>query len=337
MPWISKKAKAEMRSRRKKKRESETDGESQTKKRKLVNEDNTDSVMRVTIPTFLSTKDAKKLRKEARRKARSEGKDEDQVQFFDEFGNLLHAGQEKTDGDDDGEKLVTDDRPKKRKKSFPSINQLIAEAEAAKKAEQERKKVQEYEDSIPEDVKNKHVALDCEMVGIGADGKQSALARVSITGWNGEVILDTFVQVPDRVTDFRTFVSGVRASDIRSTNEKAMELHECRKKVAQILKDKILVGHSLKNDFAALMLTHPKHSIRDTARYKPFMRASGRNGGKLRPRKLRDLVKEHLGLDIQKDGQEHTSIEDAQATMKLFKSVIEEWEKSVASKKQHVT
>jgi RNA exonuclease 4 len=115
-----------------------------------------------------------------------------------------------------------------------------------------------------------------------------------------------------------------------------MELHKCRKTVAQLLKDKILVGHSLKNDFAALMLSHPKHSTRDTARYKPFMRASGRNGGKLRPRKLRDLVKEHLGLDIQKDGQEHTSIEDAQATMRLFKSVMKEWEKSLTSKKHHV-
>merc|ERR1712038_718900 len=125
------------------------------------------------------------------------------------------------------------------------------------------------------------------MVGIGSGGKQSALARVSITDWYGQIILDTFVQVPDRVTDFRTFVSGVRAKDIKITNANSMELHACRKKVGDILKNKILVGHALKNDFAALMMGHPKHQIRDTARYKPFMRPSGRNGGKLRPRKLR--------------------------------------------------
>jgi RNA exonuclease 4 len=333
MPWISKRAKAEMRSRRKKKRQNEGDGESQTKKRKLDKDDTEDSIMRVTIPTTLSSKDARKMRKEARRRARSNGKNGDEIQFFDEFGNILHVGQKISD--ENGLKSGTE-RPKKRKKSFPNINQLISEAEANKKAEELRKKMQVYEDSIPEEIKNKHVALDCEMVGIGADGKQSALARVSITGWNDEIILDTFVQVPDRVTDFRTHVSGVRASDISSTNGKAMELHKCRKTVAQLLKDKILVGHSLKNDFAALMLSHPKHSTRDTARYKPFMRASGRNGGKLRPRKLRDLVKEHLGLDIQKDGQEHTSTEDAQATMRLFKSVMKEWEKSLTSKKHHV-
>ena len=322
-----------MRSRRKKKRQNEGDGESQTKKRKLDNDDTEDSIMRVTIPTTLSSKDARKMRKEARRKARANGKNDDEVQFVDEFGNILQVGQNITD--ENGLKSDTE-RPKKRKKSFPNINKLISEAEANKKAEELRKKMQVYEDSIPEEIKNKHVALDCEMVGIGTDGKQSALARVSITGWNEEIILDTFVQVPDRVTDFRTHVSGVRASDISSTNGKAMELHKCRKTVAELLKDKILVGHSLKNDFAALMLSHPKHNTRDTARYKPFMRASGRNGGKLRPRKLRDLVKEHLGLDIQKDGQEHTSVEDAQATMRLFKSVMKEWEKSLTSKKQHV-
>jgi RNA exonuclease 4 len=62
------------------------------------------------------------------------------------------------------------------------------------------------------------------------------------------------------------------------------------------------------------------------------MRASGRNGGKLRPRKLRDLVKEHLGLTIQKEGEAHTSVEDAQATLKLYKSARETWEKELEKK-----
>ncbi len=96
-----------------------------------------------------------------------------------------------------------------------------------------------------------------------------------------KVILDTFVQVPDRVTDFRTYISGVRARDINMNNSNAMELHACRKKVGEIIKNKILVGHSLKNDFAALMLGHAKHLIRDTSRYKPFMGASGRKWRKV--------------------------------------------------------
>jgi len=155
-----------------------------------------------------------------------------------------------------------------------------------------------------------------------------------MTDWNHEVLLDTFVQVPDRVTDFRTHVSGVRAADIKAKNDAAMELHACRLKVGEMLKDKILVGHALKNDLSALMLDHPKHDIRDTAKYRPFMRPSGRGGGKMRPRKLRDLVKQHLGLDIQVAGEAHCSIDDATATMKLYQFAKDEWDKDLASKKK---
>lgn len=51
-------------------------------------------------------------------------------------------------------------------------------------------------------------------------------------------------------------------------------LRECRDEIGKLLKGKILIGHALKNDLDALMLTHPGRECRDTARYKPFM--SGR-------------------------------------------------------------
>lgn len=38
----------------------------------------------------------------------------------------------------------------------------------------------------------KYVAIDCEMVGTGEDGKESALARVSIVNKFGIALLDTF-------------------------------------------------------------------------------------------------------------------------------------------------
>lgn len=303
-----------------------------------------DMSITVTIPSTLNAKIAKKIRKDARRKARKDGRDESLLIFVDEKGDpiitAIHDDSENHDDNRDNdhkegnlqhERDNLEHTHKKRKinKSFPNINQILANVALVQKEQDEKQKRQSYEDSIPADVKAKYVALDCEMVGIGAEGKQSALARVSITDWFGNVILDTFVQVPDRVTDFRTFVSGVRAKDIKITSSNSMELHACRKKVGEIMKDKILIGHSLKNDFAALMLGHPKHLIRDTARYKPFMRASGRNGGKLRPRKLRDLVKEHVGLVIQKEGDAHTSVEDAKATMELYKSVREQWEREL--------
>lgn len=39
--------------------------------------------------------------------------------------------------------------------------------------------------------------------------------------------------------------------------------------------------------------------VRDTARYRPYMRPHGRDGGKLRPRRLKDLAQEVLGMGIQ--------------------------------------
>lgn len=47
---------------------------------------------------------------------------------------------------------------------------------------------------------------------------------------------------------------------------------QCLKEVGKLLDGKIIVGHALKNDFSALMFTPPKHLVRDTAHYRPYMR-----------------------------------------------------------------
>lgn len=66
--------------------------------------------------------------------------------------------------------------------------------------------------------KLKYVALDCEMVGLGTDGKVSALARCAIVDYDGKVIYDEFVRPPGLVTDFRTKYSGIRKKDLRRDN-----------------------------------------------------------------------------------------------------------------------
>ena len=47
--------------------------------------------------------------------------------------------------------------------------------------------------------------------------------------------------------------------------------------MAALLKDKILVGHALKNDLTVLLLSHPRKMTRDTATYRPYMRVSERH------------------------------------------------------------
>ena len=174
----------------------------------------------------------------------------------------------------------------------------------------------------PHSITQPYVALDCEMVGVGPGGKRSVLARVSIVDFNGVAILDTFVRVQEKVTDYRTFVSGVREKDLLSPH--AMDFGTCRKRVIKILRDKILVGHGLQNDLNVLRLLHPWFDVRDTSLYEPYMKSAPY--GMLRPRRLRDLARMYLGVLIQQEGKEHDSLEDARAAMLLYRAVQTEWD-----------
>ena len=45
--------------------------------------------------------------------------------------------------------------------------------------------------------------MDCEMVGVGRDGTDSVLARVSIVNHFGNPVYDKFVAPREKVTDYR--------------------------------------------------------------------------------------------------------------------------------------
>ncbi|XP_010487323.1 PREDICTED: RNA exonuclease 4 [Camelina sativa] len=159
------------------------------------------------------------------------------------------------------------------------------------------------------------VAMDCEMVGV-SQGTKSALGRVTLVNKWGNVLYDEFVRPVERVVDFRTHISGIRPRDLR----KAKDFCVAQTKVAELIKGKILVGHALHNDLKALLLTHPKQDIRDTAEYQPFLKG--------KPRKsLKHLTSEILGADIQNG--EHCPIDDARAAMMLYQKHRKEWEKNV--------
>lgn len=52
------------------------------------------------------------------------------------------------------------------------------------------------------------------MVGVGIDGSESVLARVSIVNYHGHILLDSIVRPRERVVDYRTEFSGIRPSDM---------------------------------------------------------------------------------------------------------------------------
>ena len=155
----------------------------------------------------------------------------------------------------------------------------------------------------------KYIALDCEMVGVGPDpSNDSALARISIVNYHGHQLYDSFVLPKEPVTDYRTHVSGITPALLRS----ARSLEVVQADAAKLLDGKVLVGHAVRNDLDALMLGHPKRDIRDTSRYPGFRQLAGG-----RTPSLKRLAQEILGVDIQ--GGEHSSVEDARATMLLFR------------------
>ena len=47
------------------------------------------------------------------------------------------------------------------------------------------------------------LGMDCEMVGVGRDGTDSVLARVSIVNHFGHAVYDKFVSPREKVTDYR--------------------------------------------------------------------------------------------------------------------------------------
>lgn len=126
------------------------------------------------------------------------------------------------------------------------------------------------------------VAIDCEMVGVGPDGEDSILARVSLVNQFGKCIYDKYVKPTEKVTDYRTAVSGIRPQDIKNgelwwpykgETEKMLsliafnrwhifknisftgeEVKTVQREVAEILKGRIVVGHAIHNDLKVMWM-----------------------------------------------------------------------------------
>uniref|UniRef100_A0A1A8NC50 REX4, RNA exonuclease 4 homolog n=1 Tax=Nothobranchius pienaari TaxID=704102 RepID=A0A1A8NC50_9TELE len=166
----------------------------------------------------------------------------------------------------------------------------------------------------------KIVAIDCEMVGTGPKGSISQLARCSIVSYDGDVIYDKFIKPSMPVTDYRTRWSGIRPRDL----EKAMPYAEARKEILRLLMGKIVIGHAIHNDFKALSYAHPSAMTRDTSRISLLNLKAG--FGERECASLKRLTKAIFNRDIQSGKKGHSSVEDARATMDLYKVVEEEWE-----------
>lgn len=205
-----------------------------------------------------------------------------------------------------------DNVPEKKEIWFEVDKMLVPDAEESNKKD---------EPEVVKEIKiTKTLAMDCEMVGVGENGKDSILARCSLVNTTGQIVYDKYVQATEKVTDFRTAVSGIRSDDVKEENG-AITMSQCQKDVAKLLENRILVGHALHNDLQVLYLSHPKKQIRDTQKTKVFRRMHKSIGSLT---SLKNLAKLLLGVNIQEG--EHSSVTDAQVTMRLYTTFKKQWE-----------
>jgi RNA exonuclease 4 len=200
-----------------------------------------------------------------------------------------------------------------------------AARKAAKKAEKHKAANQRGGTVLAEEMGSEYagscVACDCEMVGVGPGGKRSVLARVALVDGMGNTLYDKYVRPTEKVTDYRTEVSGIKPMHIRKENG-AMPFPQVQREVAELLQGRLLIGHAVHHDLKSLMLQHPRSQLRDTSLYPPLRSKDGR------PRSLKHLAAE-IGLEIQSGS--HSPVEDALSTLKVFASVAKKWEKEISA------
>lgn len=172
---------------------------------------------------------------------------------------------------------------------------------------------------------SKMVAIDCEMVGTGPGGRNNDLARCSIVNYYGDVLYDKYIRPVNPITNYRTRWSGIRSCHM----DNATPFNVAQKEILRILSGKIVVGHAIHNDFKALKYFHPKALTRDTSKIPLLNRKAG--FPETMSASLKCLTKQLLHRDIQVGCSGHSSVEDAQATMELYRTIEVEWERHLAT------
>lgn len=166
------------------------------------------------------------------------------------------------------------------------------------------------------------VALDCEMVGVGPSGTRSALARLSLVDHEGRVLIDSFVRPNERITDYRTHITGISAVTLQGP--KVLKEEVARKRAAELMDGKVVVGHAVQHDFQALLLSHPQALTRDTALFRQLRIP----GSEKKTPSLARLSEFWLHQAIRPDGK-HDSVEDARIALRLYRLKSRMWEKSL--------
>ncbi|KAJ7634226.1 hypothetical protein DFH06DRAFT_1003881 [Mycena polygramma] len=171
----------------------------------------------------------------------------------------------------------------------------------------------------------KFISLSTVCVGVGPGGTTSMLAYAPfhIKRVQGEVILDAFARPNMPVVDYREATTGIKSWQLFS--KEAVPFNVLQQHVANLIKGKILVGHSIWNDLSVLGIPHPAVNTRDVALYQPFrnaLRSPHQTIG------LQTLCWQLMRRRIQEGLIDPA--ENARAAMDLYRSHSGEWEANIS-------
>lgn len=163
------------------------------------------------------------------------------------------------------------------------------------------------------------VALDCEM-GVSVYGEPE-LVRLSLVDYfSGEILIDSLVYPRVRLLHLNTRYSGVS----RGMLERARQRSQCirggregaRERVWRYVgTETIVVVHGGQSDLLALRWIHGR--VIDTFVVEGERRAQADNTEAEGGRSLKQLAARRLGVQIQRSGRGHDSVEDAMASRGL--------------------
>ncbi|XHF99336.1 hypothetical protein AWENTII_002842 [Aspergillus wentii] len=163
------------------------------------------------------------------------------------------------------------------------------------------------------------LAIDCEMVEV--TGKRSEVVRLSVVDFlTGVEIINKYVMPDGKVTNWRSWVSGVDENTLKNTPKHEI-LDGWESARAELWKcmdgDTILVGHALNYDLDALRMVH--HSIVDSA----ILAQKAISPGCKKSVGLKNLCHSLLGKNIQATKFGHSSLEDALAAREVVLCILQ--------------
>jgi len=150
------------------------------------------------------------------------------------------------------------------------------------------------------------------------------LARVAIVDYRGSTVFCTYVQPTMPVSDYRTGTTGIEAAHLSAANGAKM-FADVQTQVANLIRGRVIVGHSLWNDLSVLGIPHAAVNTRDVALYQPFrnaLRSPNQAVG------LQTLMWHLMRRRIQEE--KTCCLENARAALDLYRSHAADWEATIA-------